>query len=248
MFNVRKTKWLRGKSFFGKLIRMPLSLIPKGTVIRIIGGPIKGWRWIKGSHNDSVWMGVYERSQSKNFFNLAGGCDVFFDLGAHAGYYSLLYKAANPNGKVFSFEPFEANYNFFERHMKLNGVKNVVVFNKAVSNVQGVLRFLETKSSVAGKLAETGNISVDVIKLSEWISTGRLPTPNLLKIDIEGAESKVLKDLYQVLAASHPTIFLSTHGQNVHEECLQLLRELNYRLVPLDHVEIEKAREVLVTV
>src|SRR5688572_24300238 len=103
MINIRKYKILSRKSLFGKVIRFPLKLVPDEMVMRILSGPLAGKKWINGSHNRSVWLGIYERNQTKLFVDKIQGRNVFWDLGAHAGYYTLLYNYKNPSGYSFSF-------------------------------------------------------------------------------------------------------------------------------------------------
>ena len=61
----------------------------------------------------------------------------------------------------------------------------------------------------------------------------------------EGAELSVLQGARQLIAACLPTIFLSTHGQEVHRECLSLLQQWGYRCVPIIGDDVATTRESL---
>ena len=243
--NLRRIRILRRKSWLGKLIRLPFALIPSQAVLPIVSGPPKKFKWIKGSHNISILLGTYEKKQTGTFLKAASGVSVFWDLGAHAGYYSLLFHKASPKGKIFAFEPLAATVSIFNKHMSINHVVNYTIFTEAVSDKEGILRFNKTSSTVAGKLDDQGETEVKVVKLSGYLSEGILKVPQLIKMDIEGAEFEVLQDLKALLKANKPTLFLSTHGKEVHDKCIAFLKDIGYELTPLDADNLSASREVL---
>jgi hypothetical protein len=66
-----------------------------------------------------------------------------------------------------------------------------------------------------------------------------------LKIDVEGAELKVLRGARQILEAAKPVIFLATHGPDVHASCCRFLGEVGYGLEHLDGESVESSSELL---
>ena len=106
-------------------------MVPDNMVIPILTGPLRGKKWIVGSHNNSAWLGTYESVQTATFVEKSKDQQIFWDLGAHAGYYTLLFKHLNRDSKVYSFEPVEGNYTYFQQHMKLNKIKNLPEFVQA---------------------------------------------------------------------------------------------------------------------
>ena len=65
-----------------------------------------------------------------------------FDIGAHAGYYTLIAsKLVGGSGHVVAFEPAPRNLRYLRRHLSLNHVSNVTVLEVAVSDRAGVGRF-----------------------------------------------------------------------------------------------------------
>jgi len=245
MLNLRKHNLLRRSNLLGRLLRLPFLLIPENSVIPILTGPLKGKKWIAGSHNNSVWLGTYESNQSLRFVQKSKGSKIFLDLGAHAGYYTLLYKSINKQSTVYSFEPVESNYNFLQQHIKMNNLEDIIHFKKAVADKEGVLRFARG-NSVGGKLSAVGDMDVSAIKLSRFIDEKIIQFPDIIKMDIEGAEYQVLLDIEPYLRSQKPVIFLSTHGDEIRESCLNLMKSLNYRIIPLDDKNIMTAREYLI--
>ena len=243
--NIRHIKSLRNKSRFGKLIRLPIKLIPNNAILPILTGNLRGKKWIKGSHNISVILGTYERKQSLEFISFCKNSHSFLDLGAHVGYYTLLYHFNNRNGNICAFEPSESNAKLFRKHMELNKILDYKLFQMAVSDKEGMLSFKKSRTSVAGKLDEEGETKVSVVKLSTLLANGDIKMPDLIKMDIEGAEGNVLRDLKPLLMVKKPVLFVSTHGKDVHEDCLALLKDIGYRLKPLDRTDLHESRELL---
>lgn len=245
MLNLRKHSALRKNSLIGKIIRLPLLLIPQNKVVSILSGPLKGKKWIVGSHNHSAWLGTYENSQTSIFAKKCAGKAVLWDLGAHAGYYTLLFKTINTDSAVFAFEPSENNTKYFEEHLNFNNLHNIKLFKNAVSNEEGILKFARG-NSVGGKLSEGGDMTVSVVMLSKLLKEQAIEFPDIIKMDIEGAEFKVLQDLKpHLLSKKKPIIFLSTHGKNVQEQCLKLMETLGYKITPLDPNNPRNTKEYL---
>ena len=115
-------------SLIGKALRLPLRMIPSGTQMPILRGPMRGKRWIVGSTNHGCWLGIYERSKLKVFSAAIQRGYVVYDLGANVGFYSLLASVlVGSDGQVFSFEPAPRNLGLLRRHLELNRVKNCSV-------------------------------------------------------------------------------------------------------------------------
>jgi FkbM family methyltransferase len=233
-------------SFLGKVLRLPLRLIPHRAVLPILQGPLRGRKWITGSGNHGYWLGSYEMDKCIRFAKAVPPGGVIFDLGGNVGYYTLISAIrAGERGKVFVFEPLPRNLDFLKRHLALNRIGNVTVVEAAVSDRSGTVRFEADSSTSKGRIGAGGTLEVKSISLDEWIDQGLLPAPDLLKIDIEGAELWALQGARRILAAAHPPIFLSTHSGKVHKDCLDFLEALSYRLSSLDNRPLERSRDIL---
>ena len=235
------------KSLLGKVLRFPLRLLPARMQMPIMRGRLKGKRWIVGSSNHGCWLGTYEFDKRLLFERTMTKGSIVFDIGGHVGFYTLLAsELVGPNGKVFVFEPAPRNLFYLREHLRLNHVKNVVVIEAAVSDRSGVVSFDEGPHSSMGHIVDGGgSFQVNIVVLDELISSGEIPTPDYMKIDIEGAEALALSGAKSMLIKSHPTIFLATHGSRVHQECCHLLRSVGYELEPIDGMNLEQSKEVL---
>jgi FkbM family methyltransferase len=211
-------------------------------------GRLKGKKWIVGSSDHGCWLGSYEMEKQLLFERTITEGSTVFDLGGHVGFYTLLAsELVGPTGKVFVFEPVPRNLFYLKEHLRLNHASNVTVIEAAVSEKGGVASFDEGPSSSMGHLASTGVLQVKTFALDELFFSGEIPAPDCMKLDIEGAEFSALLGAKSILEASHPTIFLATHGSEVHQECCCLLSVIGYQLQPIDGMSLEQSSEILAT-
>ena len=227
---------IESKSLLGKLLRLPLRLLPRNLTVRIIQGKLRGKKWIVGSFNHGCWLGSYEFDKQQLMTKMVKPGTVFLDIGANVGFYTLLASAlVGDKGKVFAFEPLPKNIDFLERHLNINSIRNATVFRAAVSDRSGTASFQESSiSDRMGRLSEGGTLTVEVLSLDDLFIKGVLPLPDYLKIDVEGGEYSVLKGAQHILTVGRPIIFLATHGSEVHSQCLSLLRSLGYVCQSID--------------
>lgn len=239
------------KTILGKVLRVPLRLIPSGTRMPVLRGPMRGSQWIVGSSIHRCWLGTYESAKQRSFSIAIKRGDVVYDIGANVGFYSLLASAlVGPAGRVYSFEPVPRNLHFLEQHLHLNGVKNCSVFDVAVGCVDGTANFDTGPHPSMGHLI-SGEIrtvlKVRLVTLDRLVASGKLPAPDVIKCDIEGGEYDALKGALNTLARFNPVIFLATHGAEVHDSCCRLLTDLRYRLTPIDGLTLHESSEIRAT-
>jgi len=128
---------------------------------------------------------------------------IIFDIGAHIGLATLYFKMKHPDSKVFAFEPNPNIFPILEENIICNDLKNVALFNLGVANSEGIQDFyidssgndcFSTGSYIPnawnGK-QKTLNIKVKTEKLSKYISQ----SIDILKIDVEGSENEIIRDL-----------------------------------------------------
>jgi FkbM family methyltransferase len=212
--------------------RTLLSHLPPGLALPILSGPLRGRAWLVRSANFSCWLGSYEQIKLRAFAAELRRGAVVFDIGAHVGFYSLLSAVlAGPSGRVFAFEPLASNVANLRRHAALNRV-SVEVIEAAVADRDGEALFQRGADSYTGGLDDQGT-PVAVVTMDGLRAAGRLPAPDLVKIDVEGAESLVLKGASKTILTARPTIFLATHGTTSRAHCLDLLDGFGYVTEPL---------------
>jgi FkbM family methyltransferase len=230
---------ISNKSLIGRLLRLPLKLIPGNKIMPVLQGPLKGKKWIVGSGTHGYWLGSYELEFQKKFSGYIKEGSVVYDLGANAGFYSLLASVlTGENGKVFAFEPVKANLDFLYKHIELNGINNIKVVPKAVADIDGVLKFGLGSSSFTGRIDAQGRTEVEAVKLDTFIRDN--PKPDVIKIDIEGGESKALIGAKVLLRNYKPVIFLATHGRGVHTHSVQFLNYYGFETESLNEKPLKE--------
>jgi FkbM family methyltransferase len=244
------------ESMVGRALRLPLRLIPAAAVVPVLQGPLRGARWVVGSSTHGCWLGTYEHDKQGAFAGAIRPGGVLFDVGAHVGFYTLLgARLARPGGRVVAFEPLPRNLAYLRKHLRLNRIDNVTVIDAAVGATDGIAAFREgpgagrpssaAASSSMGRLAEQGEHTVRVVGLDDMVQGGSIPPPSVIKIDVEGGEVGVLRGARAVLEANRPTIFLATHGPDLHRECCDVLSGLGYELVALNGGSVEQTDELM---
>jgi FkbM family methyltransferase len=197
---------ISSRSYLGRVVRFPLKIIPGTAVLPILQGPLYGARWVVGSGTHGCWLGTYELRKLELFAGTIQEGMTVFDIGAHAGYYSLIAsRALGRAGHVVAFEPLERNPIHLRRHVPLNHASNVKVLNVVVTNRRGVARFDPGTEGFMGKLAPEGTVEVRTVALDDLVAAGSVPSPNVMKLDIEGEESNALLGAASLLRDARPT-------------------------------------------
>lgn len=231
-------------TLFQKFVRLPLRILPIPEIVTFYWGALKGFKWITKSSNASYWLGFYEAKMKSYLIKSVKENQVFLDLGAHVGYYTILAsKLVGKNGRVYSFEPLPRNLSFLNKHIALNSLQNVTVYSSAVGHEEGYFT-MNISSPVAAKLDANGTFEVKVLDLVQLIEKREIEFPDVIKMDIEGEESYLLPKILKISQDKNIHIFLSTHGREVHTKLIDLLIDEKFSLVPLDGNELASCTEV----
>lgn len=209
-------------------------MIPGGTIIPIVQGPLRGKKWIVGSSHHGCWLGSYEYEKQKAFQKALAAGHVVFDIGANVGFYTLLASVlVQGEGHVYSFEPFPRNVDYLRKHIEINGIANCTVIEAAVGSEDGKNHFNPSHSPSMGHLSTRGEITVKTLSLDNALRSKKIRPPDVMKIDVEGAELQVLQGCTHTVKVFRPTIFLATHGEIVRSACLRLLIANGYEMESL---------------
>jgi FkbM family methyltransferase len=233
----------RRETIAGQILRLPLRAVPKTATVPILSGPARGIKWSTGAGVADFWVGTYESEKAQLLVRHVKPGGTFYDVGANVGFYTLLAsRLLGPTGRVIAFEPSPRNLGFLRRHLDLNSAANVEVLDLAISDSEGVTQFSVGNDPKKSKITAAGDITVRTTTLDRLM--GELPLPDLIEMDIEGAEYAALCGAEQLLRRSSPAIFLSTHGQDVHKACCDLLSTLGYKLQAIGPRSIAETDEL----
>ncbi|MCH6161577.1 FkbM family methyltransferase [Streptomyces marispadix] len=134
--------------------------------------------------------------------------DVFVDVGANIGYFSVLGSSlVGPNGTVVAVEASPAFHRRLVQHAYMNGCGNLRAIQAAASDRDETLRFVQASSRNAGATSTvpyTGptesEFEVDAHPLTQLLSETELGRARVIKIDVEGAEGAAVRGLKPVLS------------------------------------------------
>jgi FkbM family methyltransferase len=156
--------------------------------------------------------------------NTLKGGDIFFDVGAYYGYYTLIgSKLIGQSGHVFAFEPDPVARLKLERNIKMNDAHNIDIVPLALSNSSGKKAltapiFGKSISQISEMASDSLQSKVDVNStiLDEFVYKHNI-MPTVIKIDVEGHEDKVFEGGQKVLS-QNLTVLLEFHVKELIEK------------------------------
>jgi FkbM family methyltransferase len=186
----------RARRFWKRYIRWPAPV-----------WRLRGYAWLDlAGHkfkfhvaNRTVWwtrqvaQGRWERSVREFLAQVLQPGDVFVDVGAWTGIYTLLgSKLVTPAGQVYAFEPDPVARRVLERNLAMNHARNVRLVPAAVSDREGWIAFDAGEGSSEGRLTRSeGTIRVPTVALDAFCAQENAH-PSVIKITAMGAEPTVL--------------------------------------------------------
>ena len=173
--------------------------------------------------------------------------DIFFDIGANVGLYTCMVGKKLSMGQVHAFEPHPSNFERLRDNVTTNNISDRVVLHKyALSDKNGEFDLSVQKSSAPAQGAHSlvsesdigETVKVTTYKADERVESD-LPTPDVIKIDVEGAELRVLRGFEESLIKNTPKIFCEIHTDRLEEdgaseeELIEYLSDIGYDVTEL---------------
>ena len=184
--------------------------------------------------------GIYEKEGLETLLQYVSNKSIVFDVGANIGYFACFAASYCRQGYIYAFELGLENVNILTKNIHLNKLKNVTVEHCAVSDTTG--NSLVQDSAVGNAVLKIINstsssddlISVKSVSLDEYCRLNDV-TPDFIKIDVEGAEMKVLKGMKDILT-SKVNILVEIHETDLKyfdsskDEVLDYIRSFGFEL------------------
>jgi FkbM family methyltransferase len=184
----------------------------------------------------SWWAGIHEPALQQELLGLLGKDTVMFDVGAHIGFYSL--PAARLGAQVIAFEPDPESAARLRMHVERNQLADrlrveevaawsasipLICFRRGVPRSQGGISCGDYQPVVASGPV----IQVKAVRLDDFVAAGG-PAPQIVKVDVEGAESEVLKGAIATIRAFRPILLVEVHTSREEVLVRQFLMQNRY--------------------
>ena len=191
---------------------------------------------------------VLDETPYKILKNLVSNASVVFDIGANVGIISVLIsKSMKPQSKIYSFEPVSSTYKMLADNARVQrGNATVIPFNLALSNSIGDIYFtnraVHTVNNILRK-PEADSILVKSTTVDTFCIEHKV-IPQVVKVDVEGAEYFVLEGMVQTLQQNDCIVLVEIHSGmlgdfGVDEQQFEaLLEKIGYHLYNINGDEL----------
>ena len=224
-----------------------------GMVETIKSGSGTGLRFDTGLGTNLFITGEYERPVQGAISSLVKQGDVCYDIGANLGFFTVLFgRLAGTAGIVYAFEPVPSNASVLERNARLNGLSNIQILRMACSRQSGSSELMLARH-IGGAVLKSagvppdlnGSIVVETATIDSLVNTQKIAPPNVVKIDVEGAEMDVLEGMKKVLKEWGPAVIIEVDDASAAKceeklsKCREFLHEYNYQteLIPNSYAD-----------
>ncbi len=172
-----------------------------------------------GQFLSATSVAAYEQDLTDFFGKIVKPGMTVYDIGANVGVFSLFFAArAGAEGIVYAFEPEAVNIRCLNKSISVNNIKNICVVTACVSDKTGVLLFDHRGGAFSGKVLETDRVPnthkvscLPCVTVDDFVFSQRKRAPDIIKIDVEGHEWKVLNGMLRTLEKTSPIIVCELH-------------------------------------
>jgi FkbM family methyltransferase len=178
--------------------------------------------------------GYYEPITTLLAQELVCTADVFVDVGANVGFYSLVLSSSHPGLRVVAFEPNPKNFELLQANARLNQFEQLACMPMAVSDSSGTAVLYLSPSAMSASLeqdfdpAHCADVKVPTTSLDAYLAQSPLPGRLVIKVDVEGHEAAFFKGAEQTIALRKPEIIteVTLHQENFP---ISFLKQIGYR-------------------
>jgi FkbM family methyltransferase len=140
--------------------------------------------------------------KNEYYFNSKNKKPIIFDCGSNIGFATMFFKWLYPESEIYAFEPDKITFEILKKNVLQNKLKNVYLFNNAISEKNGKIDYFVDLKSPGSLLMSTKQermqkekTTVNCIALSSLIKEKKIPQIDFVKMDIEGSETEAIQDL-----------------------------------------------------
>jgi len=206
-----------------------------------------------GSGHNNGFSELMKRSLNK---------DIIFDIGSHIGLCALPISIYSDVKRVYAFEPNLINRKYLLKHIEYNNINNIDVYDLVVGDrdlddieiyspryVSGLSSILDVNKVRRNKLSLIKSTH-EQISIDSFCNKKNI-FPSLIKIDVEGAEVRVLRGSKTILKNYKPEVILSIHPEHIRylgdriDEIFEICNEVNYGVYqPIDDGKLFRVTDI----
>jgi FkbM family methyltransferase len=219
----------------------------QGKDLRISAGAGRGLRFNSAHSNPAYTIGTNEMPVQHALVEHLRPGDTFYDIGANVGFFTMLAAhLVGDAGEVIAFEPVPKNAAAIRHNQHLNGFRNITILEQAVANTCGTAQLQVTHVSGGATLTEAGQVQdieyllqVPVTTVDACLRDHKYSAPNVIKIDVEGAELSVLLGMSYTIHCYRPVVIFEVDDQDLpafeqkSQSCQSFLRGFGYTITRL---------------
>ena len=241
-------EWIHNRRGFDNVARDFYGGMLGSGIGTIESGPMKGLRLVLGRHVSHAHLsGNYELETQRALDQELRDGFVCYDLGASIGYLTLLM--ARKASRVFAFEPAPHATGELLKHVAANDFGGrVEIVGTPVSDSEREVTFALTDVAYGSGIND-GPTKWPTLKLRSTtldIFAKSHPAPDLIKIDVEGEEGRVLDGAVEILATKRPVIICEIHSQAAATHVLSVLDRFHYKMFELSGEEYERGDQKII--
>ena len=234
LWYARRVPYHRGKTRLSSYLRTAFGVQLDGESVELRDGLL--WSLDRGDYmsQDLYWSGANDRAELRHALKAMPPGGVMLDVGANFGFYSISIAARLRQAcVVHAFEPNPATFDRLERNISLNGSTAVTAHQMGVSDRMGHAGIVEVPGHSGAAYLSAGS-DVAVTSLDRFCESAGIERVDLIKIDAEGAEPRILRGAAGVLERFRPTLLLELNQPTLEREnsspaeVLAYLRAIGY--------------------
>lgn len=242
---------LNGNSLAKKIIG-PNTLFAAGTIRKCNRNGINFVLDISDYMEHAIYFGLlnvpdFDRD---DLYSLVKPEQIIFDVGGNIGDTALHFAQIQNNiGKIYCFEPVPVLFERLKKNVSINSFTNINIQNIALSDKREDLFFNLPKAQNSSGIflshtASEESKKVHSLTLDDFCSENKIEKLDLIKIDVEGFELKVLMGAMQTLKKFKPKMFIEINDTHLHraggsaKEVVNLLEQNSYKIFRADNNDV----------
>jgi FkbM family methyltransferase len=185
-------------------------------------------------------LGTWEPEVQQVFASILAPGQVVYDIGAASGFFAVIAaREVGSAGQVVAFEPLPESAARLRHNIALNEFDHVRVVELALGDRDGrgeLTAGVDEDQARVNRSADSGQASVDVevTTIDRLVDTAVVPPPDVIKMDIEGAEVEALRGADRTLSERRPVLLIESHDRWDELEPLLSAHQYRYRVVEED--------------